>query len=257
MLDRVRDEAIDLKDAKLAERFRRAQPGLEALAALMVEEFPQWAHDPLSGQPYVWAEKQLATNPRGRGVEVRPGFATRTQPDLIGIREGERKRVLIRDLKAQGRPVQASADMGLAVRAWWAVNELIEHRNPWFPLDWTQDIDDSGVDVEIVNLLHADNPDFRTRHGYDWEGADAEVRNIRSHFEHMEQLAALEDPALAQARPSGFCAAWCPFLHRCAEGQSRARELHGSEYLRLRVAGQVLGPQDMPEPPEDGETVDL
>ena len=92
----LRNQNMGKLDDPVAKRLRSAEAGLCQAALLIRDGMKDWSIDPDNGQLLVWAEAPLYHESQIAGVELKPGFMSRTRPDIVGIRpsDGETHRVL-------------------------------------------------------------------------------------------------------------------------------------------------------------------
>ena len=105
LLDKhLRQQNMDRLDDPVARRLASTSPGLSRAALLIRDGMKDWSIDPDDGQMLVWAEAPLYSESEVAGVKLKPGFMSRTRPDIVGIRPSDdgTNRVLIRDYKARG-----------------------------------------------------------------------------------------------------------------------------------------------------------
>ena len=240
LLDKhLRQQNMDRLDDQVAKRLTSASPGLSRAALLIRDGMKDWSIDPDSGQLLVWAEAPLYSKSEVAGVELKPGFMSRTRPDIVGIRpsdDGTRHRVLIRDYKARGSVVYPRFDTGIIVRAWWAMSEVISPKCDWFVKDRALVLDETSIDVETVNLQFGDDPEFNVSAAVTLKALVAERDRIVDALEEMREIDAAHTVDRAVPTPSGLCRNYCPHLHRCFAGQQHVQKRFGMAVLQERLA---------------------
>lgn len=231
---------VDASSPAVAGRLAPLAAGIDRAARLIAESAGEWATDPSNGDPLVWVEAPLDHGPEIKGVQLSPGFLVRTRADVIGLCPGNsaRCRAVIRDFKARAEVVDPAYDDGILVRAFWALTELQNPRCRWFVAGRAIVVDAGGVELETVNLMHADGQAFLV-------AANLTARQLLAHRDRivdtmarMEKVLAAPSADAVVASPSVFCLNWCPFLNRCAAGMAHVRKYHGAEELQARL-GEV------------------
>lgn len=159
---KLRSQNMGRLDDPVARRLTPTSTGLCRAALLIRDGMKDWSIDPDNGQLLVWAEAPLYHESEVPGVELKPGFMSRTRSDIVGIRpsDGETRRVLIRDYKARGSVVYPRFDTGMIVRSWWAMSEVMSAKCDWFIKNRALALDETSIDVETVNLQFGADPEF-------------------------------------------------------------------------------------------------
>ncbi len=239
LLDRhLRRQNMDRLDDPVARRLTSMSSGLSQAALLIRDGMKDWSIDPDNGQLLVWAEAPLYSESEVAGVELKPGFMSRTRPDIVGIRPSDdgTNRVLIRDYKARGSVVYPRFDTGVIVRSWWAMSEVMSPRCDWFVKDRDLALDGTSIDVETVNLQFGDAPEFTVSAAVPLKALAAERDRIVDTLEEMRAIDASDTADRAVPTPSGLCRNYCPHLHRCFAGQQHVRKRFGVAALQKRLA---------------------
>jgi hypothetical protein len=221
----------------VAARLEKLADGMDGALRLMLDDLPRWAVDARTQDLLVWEELPLDHGPSVPAVELTPGVLVRTRPDVIGLRPvGNTHRIVVRDFKTRSDAVDPMFDVGTLVRGIWALFEAQEPRCRKFLLGRSLQIDTSGIDLEVVNLGHAE-PDFVIRAS----PSEAQLRERRDWLvgmiEAMVETEALRSADDVVASPGGLCLSWCPHLNRCVEGRRHVRKFYDEEQLRARLAG--------------------
>lgn len=238
MIDKhLRSQNLGRLDDPVAKRLTSASNGLCRAALLIRDGMKDWSIDPDNGQLLVWAESPLYHESEVAGVELKPGFMSRTRPDIVGIRpSGETHRVLIRDYKARGSVVYPRFDTGVIVRSWWAMSEVMSPKCDWFVKDRALTLDQTSIDVETVNLQFGADPEFTVSAPVTLKALMAERDRIVDTFEEMSLIEAADTADRAVPTPSGLCRNYCPYLHRCFAGQQHVQKRFGAAVLQERLA---------------------
>ena len=239
LLDKhLRQKNMDRLDDPVAGRLTSASPGLSRAALLIRDGMKDWSIDPDDGQMLVWAEAPLYSESEVAGVELKPGFMSRTRPDIVGIRPSDNgtNRVLIRDYKARGSVVYPRFDTGVIVRAWWAMSEVMSPRCDWFVKGRNLALDETSIDVETVNLQFGDALEFTVSAVVPLKALAAERDRIVDTLEEMRAIDAADTADRAVPTPSGLCRNYCPHLHRCFAGQQHVQKRFGVAALQKRLA---------------------
>ena len=239
LLDKhLRQQNMDRLDGPVARRLTPALSGLSRAALWIRDGMKDWSIDPDDGQMLVWAEAPLYSESEANGVELKPGFRSRTRPDIVGIRPSEdgTNRVLIRDYKARGSVVYPRFDTGVIVRAWWAMSEILSPRCDWFVKGRHLALDESSIDVEIVNLQFGDAPEFTVSAVLPLKALTAERDRIVETFEEMRVIESADTADHAVPTPGGLCHNYCPHLHRCFAGQQYVQKRFGMAAVQRRLA---------------------
>ena len=220
----------------VAERLRRAAPGLRRLALELPAEQPVWAEE--GGHPLVWVEPWLDHGPGQPAVELAPGVIAATRPDVIGLRRqtNGRLRVVVRDYKVRGHLVEPLWDWGILVRAIWALLEGNRPRCRWFLAGRDRAVAGDAVEVETVNVLFGQDERFVVRQQLTaglLAARRTEALALLAEMATVEGTTALAD---VPASPGELCQRWCGVLHRCPAGQAHVRQYAGPEVLAARLA---------------------
>ena len=239
LLDRhLRQQNMDRLDDPVAGRLTSMLPGLSRAALWIQDGMKNWTIDPDDGQMLVWAEAPLYSESEVAGVELKPGFLSRTRPDIVGIRPSDdgTNRVLIRDYKARGSVVYPRFDTGVIVRAWWAMSEVMSPRCDWFVKGRNLALDETSIDVETVNLQFGDTPEFTVSAVVPLKALAAERDRIVGTLEEMRVIDSAATADSAVPTPGGLCRDYCPHLHRCFAGQQYVQKRFGAATLQGRLA---------------------
>ena len=239
LLDRhLRQQNMDRLDDPVARRLAANSLGLSRAALLIRDGMKDWSIDPDSGQLLVWAEAPLYSESEVAGVELKPGFMSRTRPDIVGIRPSDNgtHRVLIRDYKARGSVVYPRFDTGVIVRAWWAMSEVLSPRCDWFVKGRALALDETSIDVETVNLQFGASSEFTASAVVTFKALAAERDRVVDTFEEMRAIDSGETSDSAVPTPSGLCRNYCPHLHRCFAGRQYVQKRFGVQALQQRLA---------------------
>ncbi len=242
LLDRhLREQNMSRLDDLVAKRLSSASNGLHRAACLMRDGMKEWSIDPDNGQVLVWAEAPLYHESEVAGVELKPGFRSRTRPDIVGIRSSEdgTHRVLIRDYKARGSIVYPRFDTGIIVRSWWAMSEVMSPRCDWFVKDRSLALDETSIDMETVNLQFGVDKEFTVATAVPLKALVAERDRIVDTLQEMHDIDVADTPDRAVPTPSGLCRNHCPHLHRCFAGQQHVQKRFGVATLQQRL-GEVV-----------------
>jgi hypothetical protein len=232
----LRRRRLNVGSPKVAERLQKLGPGIERATQLVVADLPSWAVDPATGDPLVWAEAPLDHGPSIRAVELQPDYLLRTRPDVIGLRGSAAGicRVVVRDYKAKGEVVDPAYDTGILVRAVWAAVELAQPRCRWFLAGRAIQVDASAVELETVNLMHADGTDFLVHASLTVEQLLLERDRLVTLMGEMA-VTLREDVRGVPASPGPLCAYYCPHLQRCQAGMAHVRKYRGVDVLEARL----------------------
>ena len=235
----LRQQNMDRLDDPVARRLTSTCLGLSRAALLIRDGMKDWSIDPENGQMLVWAEAPLYSESEVSGVELKPGFMSRTRPDIVGIRPSNdgTNRVLIRDYKARGSVVYPRFDTGVIVRSWWAMSEVMSPRCDWFVKDRSLALDETSIDVETVNLQFGDAPEFTVSAVIPLKAITAEIDRIVDTLEEMSAIDSADTADRAVPTPGGLCRNYCPHLHRCFAGQQYVQKRFGVAALQSRLAG--------------------
>lgn len=242
LLDKhLRRQNMDRLDGPVAKRLASTSTGLCRGALLIRDGMKDWSIDPATGQMMVWAEAPLYSESEVAGVELKPGFMSRTRPDIVGIRpsDGGTHRVLIRDYKARGSVVYPRFDTGVIVRAWWAISEVIAPKCDWFVKGRALVLDETSIDVETVNLQFGAHPDFIVSAVVTPRTLMAERDRLIDTLEEMSDIDKAATADRATPTPSGLCRNHCSHLHRCFAGQQHVQKRFGLTALQQRL-GEVI-----------------
>ena len=242
LLDKhLRRRNMSRLDAPVAKRLTSTSKGLCRVALLIRDGMKDWSIDPDNGQLLVWAEAPLYHESEVAGVELKPGFMSRTRPDIVGIRSSDNgtHRVLIRDYKARGSVVYPRFDTGVIVRSWWAMSEVMSPKCDWFVRDRALVLDETSIDVETVNLQFGADPEFIVSAAVTLRALVAERDRIVDTLEEMREVDAADTADRALPTPSGLCRNHCPHLHRCFAGQQHVKKRFGVVALQRRLAEVV------------------
>lgn len=228
---------VDASNEAVQVRLAQAQLGLDLIAKLVVDEAGTWATDAGAGTALVWLEQWLDSGRQYTGVEITPDFSAKTRADLIAIRDfgGGDLRVLIRDHKAKRESVDPRFDNGILVRAIWAAGEIDNPRAPWFLKDRGVRVNRNVIELETVNLMHGDGPEFILRAQYTVEELlphRARLAELMTEMDEVQQQPAAD---YVTASPSALCKSYCRFLHRCIPGKEFVATTCGPEALAERI----------------------
>ena len=224
-----------------------AEAGLRCVQPPLDDAF--WAAglaDPSSvsaaGRPAVWAEPRLDHGPGVPAVQIM-GRLFPTRPDVIGIRRCEADpngpaRVVIIDYKLRRDVVRPTTDLGLFVRAAWALNEIHRPHCRWFLAGWDIEVDHTAVDLEVVNLLHTGTDNAVLTHTLTLDEAHEARARLLALADEVTDVLSRRNVEDVPARPGPLCEYWCPVLHRCADGQRWVAGHQGPRALRGRLAQQ-------------------
>ncbi len=240
LIDRhLRQQNMDRDDDLVARRLGSTAAGMSRTALLIRDGMKDWTIDPDSGQLMVWAEASLYNESEIAGVELQPGFVSRTRPDIVGIRPSGsgNHRVLVRDYKARGSVIYPRFDTGVIVRAWWAMSEVMSPTCEWFVKDKAIEMDKTSIDVETVNLQFGDAPEFVVSAVMTLKALTAERDRIVGTLEEMRAIDSADTVDSTVPTPSGLCRNYCPHLHRCFAGQQHVQKRFGAVALQRRLAG--------------------
>ncbi|GIV04349.1 MAG: hypothetical protein KatS3mg015_3179 [Fimbriimonadales bacterium] len=229
---------VDARAPAVGQRLAQAEPGLNGLAAVIVDETMNWLRDPATDGPLVWHEQWLDSGERFTGVILEDGVTSRTRADTIGIRPngGSLPRVVIRDHKAKREAVDPRFDNGILVRAIWAAGEIADPRCPWFLRDRAVRVDATVIELETVNLLHGATHDFIIRTEIAVDELQVHRTRLAKLMEEMADIEAEHNVEYVPASPSALCRDYCPFLHRCRAGQEFVAGMYGNDYLQRRLS---------------------
>ena len=90
LLDKqLRSQNLSRLDGPVAKRLTSASTGLYRAVLMIRDGMKDWSVDPDNGQLLVWAEAPLYHESEVQGVELKPGFMSRTRPDIVGIRPSD------------------------------------------------------------------------------------------------------------------------------------------------------------------------
>lgn len=211
---------------------------------MTVAEIDHWARDPQSERLLLWLELWLDGGQDASGVVVGDAVFSRTRADLVGVRRSRKgsPRVVIRDHKAKRSVVDPLFDNGSLVRALWAWGELTEGRPESLLRCRDVALDDQVVELETVNLMHAETHEFVLRRNLGSKGVERERGRLERIMRSMASVDEETEPARVAASPGALCREHCPFLHRCDAGQEFVEERYGKETLatRLRTHGEAV-----------------
>lgn len=239
LLDKhLRHQNRDRLDDPVARRLASTSPGLSRAALLIRDGMKDWSIDPDNGQMLVWAEAPLYSESETAGVELKPGFMSRTRPDIVGIRPSSdgNSRVLIRDYKARGSVVYPRFDTGVIVRSWWAMSEVMSPKCDWFVRDRDVALDETSIDVETVNLQFGEAPEFIVSAVLPLKVLAAERDRIVDTLQEMRSIDSADTADRTVPTPGGLCRNYCPHLHRCFAGQQYVQKRFGLAALQSRLA---------------------
>lgn len=224
-------------NGSIAERLKKLNGGIDRLASQVLSDMPGWAVDGMTGDLLVWAESRLDHGPDLKAVQLEPGYLVGTRPDVIGLRTigGGLLRVVVRDFKAKGEVVDPNADDGILVRGLWALLEIRQPRCRWFLAGRGLSVDPDYVDLETVNVMHADGDQFLM--ASTWEASDLLAQSGRfvDIMNRMDEVLSVSDVRDVPASPGGLCQNYCPFLNRCEAGMRHVRKYAGPEALQVRI----------------------
>lgn len=224
-------------NGSVAERLKKLNGGIDRLASLVLTDMPGWAIDGTTGDLLVWAEARLDHGPDLRAVQLEPGYLISTRPDVIGLRPigGGIVRAVVRDFKAKGEVVDPNTDDGILVRGLWALLEIRQPRCRWFLADRDLAVDPDYVDLETVNIMHADGDEFLMNSTLAATNLFAERDRFVGIMNRMDEVLKLADARNVPASPSGLCQNYCAFLNRCEAGMRHIRKYAGPEALQARI----------------------
>jgi hypothetical protein len=237
----LRSERVATSDDVVAARLDRLLPGFESALKALPAYLARFVVDRASGDHLFWAEQQLDHGDAGRGVELGSGIWTTTRADILGIywSEDGDQRVVVQDYKTGKRVADPRFDNGFLARAIWALAELQAPRAQWFLSGRVVEATRDGVDLEAVNLLHADGDEFRTSCFVSRGTLDAERARLSELLTSMGTVSKADDHEVANPMPGGLCASYCPWLNRCGPGQDYVSKYAGRGVLADRLAGRA------------------
>jgi hypothetical protein len=233
----LRTKRLDPVEADVAVRLAKLDAGIDRTADLILADVSTWVRQPGHALPLVWVEASLDHGPSVRAVELAPGFLVRTRPDVIGLRRTEsgRVRVFIRDFKAKNEAVDPRFDTGILVRAVWVMLELMQPRCRWFLPVHAADMDVSTVELETVNLMHAESDQFLARTTLGQTQVLAERDRLIEVLKSMDGVIGSGSAEQVLASPNGLCLRWCPYLNHCQPGQDHVLMYYGEDVLVARL----------------------
>jgi hypothetical protein len=232
----LRRKRLDPTDPAIAARLGGVADGLARTSQLIVDDVPLWAIDGSTGDPLVWVEAPLDHGSLIRAVQMGEGYLARTRPDVIGVQLTSSGifRPLVRDYKARNEIVHPAFDTGILVRGIWVALELQQPRCQWFLANRAIELDRGAVDLETVNLPHADGDDFLIHTTISVERLLQERDRLTALMGEMADTLAA-DVLDVPASPGGLCARWCPYLDRCQPGMAHVRKYLGVDALHERL----------------------
>jgi hypothetical protein len=233
----LRTVRADPSDERVARRLEMLRPGFRRTLSEMPAQLADFVVDPGSGDRLVWSEQFLDSGARGTGVRLGDAEYSVTRADLVGLIEGD---AYVLDFKTGRSVVDPLFDTGVLVRACWALQEAEGPAAPWFIAGRTDiAINASGVTLAVANLLHHESEDFRVERYLSAARIKQEGARLAATIREMATIVASDEPATAVASPGPLCHGYCPWLHRCGDGQDHVRKYHGRDALKERLEGSV------------------